>query len=113
MDKAASYLAEEYKQSVPLVRELIKTYESMLEEMPKGTQERLEVLRKTGWVWLCLATLCQNALAKDASLYEAEKMMEEAYEKSRICFNSIVDRQKDDNEAILYILAKTKKPSTA
>jgi hypothetical protein len=57
--------------------------------------------------------LCQNALEQDSGLFEAERMKDEAYEKSRNSFNGIADRQREDSEAILFILAKTKKPSTA
>jgi len=111
-DKAASYFAKEYRQSLVQVRDLTKTYESMLEKMPKDSQERREVLRKAGWAWLCLATLCQNALEQDATLHETEKIMEDAYEKSRNSFKNIVNNELDDREAMSYILVKTKKPTT-
>jgi tetratricopeptide (TPR) repeat protein len=112
-DKAANHFARDFKQSTLLIEELTRTYESRLREIGKGSQERREVLRKAGWAWLCLATLCQNALEQDAGLFEAERMKDEAYEKSRNSFNGIADRQREDSEAILFILAKTKKPSTA
>jgi len=111
-DKAASYFASDFKRSALLIEDLTRSYESRLREIPKDSSDRREVLRKAGWTWLCLATLCHAVFDQNASLFEVEKMREQAYERSRTSFTSIADRQKDDSEVILYILAKTKKPST-
>jgi superfamily I DNA/RNA helicase len=112
-DKAANYFADDYKQSMLLIEELTKNLESRLGETPKGSLERRELLRKSGWAWLCLATLCQTVLKQNANLYQLEKTAEEAYEKSRSSFKILEDKELDDREAIAYILLKTKKsPST-
>jgi superfamily I DNA/RNA helicase len=109
IDKAATYFAEEFQQSMPLIQDYIKTWESKLEKIPKDSKERNEVLRKCGWTWLCLMSTCQTALKQGVAFYEAEKMMKEASEKSHDCFKKIVDKELDDREVISYILENMKK----
>ena len=109
MDKAATHFAKDYKPSVSLIEDYIKRCESKLEEIPEDSKERSEILRKCGWACLCLVSVCQTALKQGVTLYEADKRMKEAYEKSRDCFKKIVDKEIDDKEVISYISAKMRK----
>lgn len=109
IDKAATYFARGFKQSVPLIQDYIKTYESTLEKMPKDSKERDEVLRNCGWAWLCLMSTCQIALKQDVAFHEAEKIMKEASEKSHDFFKRIVDKGLDDRQAISYLLENMKR----
>jgi len=105
--KAAIYFAKEYEASISLIEDYIKRCEIKLETLG-DSKERDEILRKCGWAWLCIANINQIALKHGATLFEPEKKIKEAYERSRDWFKKIVDKTMNDEDAISYVTVKIK-----